>query len=68
MNTNVRRYEVELQKDGQLVERLLATLPPAPSQTEHVIIRTDAASVDQAICKALALAVTGVEAEVALIK
>jgi hypothetical protein len=68
VNPDVARFERELAQDSQLVERILPSLPPAPAQPERVIIRSHAVSVDAAICKALALAVVGVEAQIGLIK
>jgi hypothetical protein len=68
MSADVVRYERELAQDRELVERILATLPPAPAALERVLIRTDRASVDGAITRALALAVMGTETRIELIK
>lgn len=56
----VRRFERELSKDPQLVERVLQTLPPVPAEREGVI-RTSAENVGRAIARALARAVVNGE-------
>jgi hypothetical protein len=62
----VRRFERELSQDPALVERVLQTLSPVPAERERVTVRTDRASVDAAITRALALAVMGIEARIEL--
>jgi hypothetical protein len=64
--SQLREFRAALQGDRALCERIIATLPPASPEPEHVIIKTDAASVDAAICKAVALAVEGVEGRLEL--
>jgi hypothetical protein len=59
------RFERELVSDRELVAAILTVLPPTPERGQ-VRIRTDRASVDMAICKALALAVMGTHARVGL--
>lgn len=61
----LRTFERELAADPALLEEMLRRLPPV-KQAEHVTIRCDQASVDAAICRALALAVEGVEAKLEL--
>jgi hypothetical protein len=61
----VFRFERELAADPALVERIFETLPPV-EEVKHVLIKTDSVSVDSTICKALALAVLGIEARLEL--
>ena len=61
----MRRFQTELEHEPELDSRILRKFPPAP-ELKHVTIRTDSASVDNAVCKALALAVMGIEARVEL--
>jgi hypothetical protein len=68
MSADVARFEPELLQDSELVEHILRLLLPAPASGERVLIKADAASVDAAICKALVLAVEGVESRIELIK
>jgi len=66
--SDLLRYDRELHADSALVERILQKLPPAPAASERVVVKTDTASVDAAICKALALAVEGIEPRIELTK
>lgn len=60
-------FQRELRDDPALVGRILASLPPVPSAPQGIIVRTDTVSVDAAICRALALAVEGIEVRIELI-
>jgi hypothetical protein len=53
--SNLARFERELLKDGELVERILCELPPVPQEMERVI-RCWRGNVERAVCRALALA------------
>jgi hypothetical protein len=70
MPSEPHRFERGLMGDPALVERVLARRDPFPPLAggERILIRCDAASVDRAIARALALAVEGVEARIELIK
>jgi hypothetical protein len=52
------RLRAELQHDPALVERILGELPAVAEQNK-IVIRTDAASVDLAVARALALTTSG---------
>ena len=62
----VSSFERVLCNAPALVERILAELPAVPTAPERVVIKADVVSVDSAICKALALAVLGIEARLEL--
>lgn len=65
MDADVARFARDLMADRALCERVLQTLPAVPVR-ERLTVRTDRASVDAAITRALALAVMGVEARIEL--
>jgi hypothetical protein len=63
----LQRLRAELRGDPQLLaeaERLLAK--PAPYEPDTAVIKTDAASVDQAIARVLAMTIEGVVARIEL--
>lgn len=63
--SEVARLESELAADPALAVRILRELPSVRAP-ERVLIRCDAASVDAAIARALALAVDGIESRIEL--
>jgi hypothetical protein len=63
--SQLREFRAALKRDPALCARILASFPAVP-QSERVTIRTDRASVDAAISKALALGVEGVETRIEL--
>jgi hypothetical protein len=67
VTADVARFERELLQNPQLVARILATLPPVPEEPGLVIVGASPERVDEAICRALALACQGVLARVELL-
>jgi len=65
--SNAKEYERDLLQDQAVVERILREFA-AVDEGQRVIIRSDLASVDAAITRALALAVAGIEARIELMK
>jgi hypothetical protein len=63
----LRELRADLGRDPAVVEAILATLSMVP-EPERVLIRTDAASVDRAIARALALIADGVICRLELIR
>lgn len=61
----LRRFDGALGNDPRLVERIMDEFP-AVEEPERVIVRTDAASADTAIARALELAVEGIETRLEL--
>jgi hypothetical protein len=59
------RFERELAENPKLVDRVLTELPAVEGR-EVVTIRCDAASIDAAVARALALAVRGIESHLEL--
>jgi hypothetical protein len=62
----LRDLRAEFQKNPSLYASVLAALGKLTSEPERVLIRTDRASVDLAIARALALAENGVLARLEL--
>lgn len=63
----LRQFERALLANPGLADTVIGELPGVVEQ-EHIVIRTDAVSTDAAICRALALAVEGIEAQIELKK
>ena len=62
----LRDFRAEFQRDPALAERIMAVLGEPTPEAERGLIRTDAESVDLALARALALAVSGAMCRVEL--
>ena len=64
---HLRARSTEARRDPAVVDRLLE-IPRARQESERLLIRTDAADVDWAIARGLALAVAGIRCRIEVVR